>query len=66
MAGANVINQNGIYGTQGALAPGDIPGARLTEVGWIDANGNLWLFGGYGFPSSGTEGDLNDLWMYMP
>jgi hypothetical protein len=66
MSGANVINQNGIYGTQGALAPGDIPGARLTEVGWIDANGNLWLFGGYGFPSSGTEGDLNDLWMYMP
>jgi N-acetylneuraminic acid mutarotase len=66
MAGANVINQNGIYGTQGALDPGNIPGARLSAVGWIDASGNLWLFGGYGVPATGTERDLNDLWMYMP
>jgi hypothetical protein len=33
---------------------------------WVDANGNLWLFGGFGVPASGTEGNMNDLWMYMP
>jgi hypothetical protein len=32
---------------------------------WTDKSGNLWLFGGYGI-AGGTEGDLSDLWMYMP
>ena len=66
VSGPKLINQNGMYGTQGTLGPGNIPGARLMAGGWIDANGNLWLFGGYGAPGSGTEGNLNDLWMYMP
>ena len=64
--GSKLINQNGMYGTQGTLGPGNIPGARLVASGWIDANGNLWLFGGFGTSGSGTEGNLNDLWMYMP
>ena len=66
MSGSNLINQNGVYGTQGVIAPGNIPGARLESSSWIDANGNLWLFGGYGEPASGTEGNLSDLWMYTP
>jgi hypothetical protein len=35
-------------------------------VSWIDSGGNLWLFGGYGYPSStfGFVGHLNDLWKY--
>ena len=66
MSGSNLINQNGVYGTQGVIAPGNIPGARLESSSWIDANGNLWLFGGYGEPASGTEGNLSDLWMYAP
>lgn len=66
MSGPKVMNQAGLYGTQGMLAPGNIPGGRTDACGWIDTKGNLWLLGGYGFPASGTEGDLNDLWMYMP
>lgn len=66
MFGPKLINQNGMYGTQGSVSPGNIPGARLVARGWIDANGNLWLFGGFGAPATGTEGNLNDLWMYMP
>jgi hypothetical protein len=66
MSGSNLVNQNGSYGVEGMLAPGNIPGARFALNGWVDANGNLWLFGGYGFPQTGTEGDLSDLWMYMP
>lgn len=65
-SGPKLINQNGMYGTLGTLGPGNIPGARFVSGGWIDANGNLWLFGGYGAASAGSEGNLNDLWMYMP
>jgi N-acetylneuraminic acid mutarotase len=66
ISGAKLMNQNGVYGTQGVLAPGNIPGARSQICSWVDADGNLWLFGGYGVPASGTEGNMNDLWMYMP
>jgi N-acetylneuraminic acid mutarotase len=66
ISGPKVINQNGVYGIQGMLAPGNIPGARLVASGWVDANGNFWLFGGNGFPAAGTEGNMNDLWMYFP
>jgi len=65
MSGAKLINQNGVYGTQGALSPGNIPGARGETGEWVDANGNLWLFGGYGV-AAGTEDRLNDLRMYIP
>jgi hypothetical protein len=65
MSGSNLINQNGVYGTQGIIAPGNIPGARTSMSGWIDPNGNLWFFGGFGV-AGGGEGDLSDLWMYMP
>ncbi len=67
ISGSNLINQNGNDGTRGGmLAPGNVLGGRLLMGGWEDANGNFWLFGGYGYPAIGTEGDLNDLWMYMP
>ena len=33
---------------------------------WIDSSGNLWLFGGYGYDSTGQLGYLNDLWQYDP
>jgi len=66
ISGTNLINQNGNDGTQGMLAPGNVPGGRLLMGGWVDVHGNFWLFGGYGYPANGTEGDLNDLWIYMP
>lgn len=65
MAGSNLVNQSGTYGTKGVPFPGNVPGARIGEFGWIDRQGNLWLFSGYG-AVSGTEGYLNDLWMYTP
>ena len=66
LSGSKLVNQYGVYGARGSLAPANIPGARGLTSGWLDANGNLWLFGGYGFATSGSEGDLSDLWMYMP
>jgi Galactose oxidase, central domain len=65
--GSTTFNQNGNYGTQGSPAGTNVPGARHEAVGWIDATGNLWLFGGEGEDSVGTaNGILNDLWMYNP
>ena len=61
----NNANQKGIYGTQGTAASTNMPGARQEAVGWADANGNLWLFGGEGQDSVPTAfGILDDLWMY--
>jgi len=59
VSGGTTANQNGIY-----AAPA-VPGGRQEAVGWADANGNLWLFGGEGEDSAGTaNGILNDLWVY--
>ena len=64
--GNNFSGQAGVYGTLGTAAPTNIPGGRYGAVSWIDAQGNFWLFGGNGIDSTGTEGDLNDLWKYTP
>ncbi len=61
----NLANQNGNYGQQGTAAASNMPGGRQEAVGWADANGNLWLFGGEGLDDVGTpNGILNDLWVY--
>lgn len=66
MKGSGSKDQVGIYGTRGVPAPANTPGARENSVGWTDASGNLWLFGGYGIGSSAGLGYLNDLWKYDP
>ncbi len=58
--------QSGIYGTEGVPAATNVPGGRYSAVSWMDGSGNFWLFGGNGHDSTGTLGDLNDLWRYQP
>ncbi len=62
--GANTISQKGIYGTEDIPAAANVPGARENSVSWSDASGNLWLFGGLGYDSTGSNGYLNDLWAF--
>jgi N-acetylneuraminic acid mutarotase len=64
VSGGNGDNASGVYGTQGTAAAGNVPGARQAASAWIDSSGNLWLFGGVGYDSTGAVGDLNDLWQY--
>ncbi|MBN2544823.1 MAG: galactose oxidase [Spirochaetes bacterium] len=64
--GSDQIEGDGIYGTQGAPATGNIPGGREGATTWKDSSGNFWLFGGYGKDKDGLEGNLNDLWKYNP
>jgi hypothetical protein len=68
MSGSPLVNQNGVYGTRGKLDPGNVPGGRISSTGWVDANGNLWLLGGWGSVEGADvlPGDLGDLWMYLP
>ena len=62
--GSNLVNQPGLYGTQGMAEPGNAPGARWFPVSWTDGSGHFWLLGGVGFDSAATLGDLNDLWEF--
>jgi N-acetylneuraminic acid mutarotase len=64
VSGAQLVNQLGSYGLQGTRSSSNAPGARDSGVSWTDASGNLWLFGGEGYDSAGTNGALNDLWEY--
>jgi hypothetical protein len=60
------ISPYSVYGTLGIPAPANTPGARDGAVTWVDTQGNLWLFGGYGYDPTGNAGPLSDLWRYQP
>ena len=66
MSGEITIDNPGIYGTLGTPSAANLPGARLGSASWTDANGNLWLFGGFGYDSALNVGYLNDLWEFDP
>jgi len=66
ITGSKTVGAGGVYGSEGAPAPGNVPGARYSPSGWTDSSGNLHLFGGYGMDSSTTPGGLNDLWKFSP
>jgi N-acetylneuraminic acid mutarotase len=62
MGGSNTQDAKGIYGTEGMASPSNYPGARADFASSVDADDNIWIFGGYGYDSAGNPGDLNDLW----
>ena len=67
MKGALTTNTVGNYGVQGVAAASNAPGARIGPVAWTDTQGNLWMYGGFGYGESGgmsSMGTLNDLWKY--
>jgi N-acetylneuraminic acid mutarotase len=66
VSGANADDASGVYGTQGTASASNVPGARYSASSWIDSSGNLWVFGGVGYDSTGAAGYLNDLWRYSP
>src|SRR6266850_1266697 len=67
ISGSSLANQVGIYGTPGVASGTNAPGGRQEAVGWVDAAGNLWLFGGEGEDGNNpptANGILDDLWVY--
>jgi len=61
-----LANQAGTYGTQTAPAATNVPGARWGTVGWVNPDGDLFFFGGWGYGASANQGTgfLNDIWEY--
>ena len=66
VGGADVVGQQGSFGTMGVAASSNLPGAGSGAVGWTDSSGNLWLFGGYTADSPAGVGAFNTLWEYQP
>jgi N-acetylneuraminic acid mutarotase len=66
VAGPNTANAAGVYGTQGITSATSLPGARTAGSIWLDANGEVWLFGGLGLSQTGASQEYNDLWEYVP
>jgi hypothetical protein len=66
MSGSSTAGAKGVYGTIGVASANNVPGARTGSVSWTDDSGNLWLFGGTGLDSVGTDWTLNDLWEFSP
>jgi N-acetylneuraminic acid mutarotase len=62
--GFNTTMQNGSYGNLNVANVANRPGCRIGAATWVDAAGDLWMFGGRGYPAAGNEGFLNDLWKY--
>ena len=77
MGGSNVLptcpstnscGPSGVYGTLATPSASNIPTGRSDAMGWVDANGDFWLFGGriYIVYLNGWAGYENDLWKYSP
>jgi N-acetylneuraminic acid mutarotase len=64
MKGDSTPSNHGIYGSLGISAFTNKPGGRYYGNNWIDNVGDLWLFGGYGYPENGNTGNMSDLWKY--
>jgi hypothetical protein len=59
MNGSGLGNQAPVHGSLGVSSASNTPGGRTASASWVDASGNLWLFGG-----RNTSGSYNDLWCY--
>jgi len=71
VSGSDKPGAKGTYGTLGTASSSNVPGARGSggggaSVSWTDTSGNLWLFGGQGYDSTGNQSYLNDLWKFIP
>lgn len=67
MSGPNTPNVAGSFGQQGVAAASNLPEPRISAATWVDASGDLWLFGGEKGTGGGSDevlGWFGDLWKY--
>ena len=61
-----ISGQAPVPGTLGMPAAGNTPGGLWQASSWTDNNGNLWLFGGWGYNTNDNGAVPNDLWQFNP
>ncbi|VDI72492.1 Hypothetical predicted protein [Mytilus galloprovincialis] len=71
IGGFDNVCHHGYYGHFQVAGKDNWPGCRVKATGWVDTNGNLWMFGGDGSDSTAESVTvfkpgrlLNDLWRY--
>ncbi|MEQ9403307.1 MAG: kelch repeat-containing protein [Cyclobacteriaceae bacterium] len=64
VSGSSELNAQSVYGTMGVSDPANVPGPRSNHNIWSDAEGNIWIFGGYGLDVDQGLQYLNDLWKF--
>jgi len=64
VSGSNMINPDGVYGTQGTPSASNVPGGRQATMSWMDVNNNFWVFGGYNLSAGGQPTAFDDLWEF--
>ena len=57
ISGNNTAGVVGVYGTQGFPSISNYPGARESMGFGIDSFDSIWIFGGYGYDSTGNYGE---------
>jgi len=62
VSGSTTANAADNYGTKGARATTNAPGARSGAIAWSDGSGNLWLYGGFGVVT--TPSYYSDIWSF--
>lgn len=62
--GDSLMDVTGKYGLKNTFSNNSKPGGREGASTWKDKDGNFWLFGGYGYSSTGVVAYLNDVWKY--
>lgn len=58
----NFSSTAAVYGVKGVASTLNNPGCRGGGIAWTDSQNTLWLFGGWGFATSSTQGYLDDIW----
>ncbi|CAN5423647.1 hypothetical protein BH10BDE1_BH10BDE1_04390 [soil metagenome] len=62
MSGSNTKDVVGVFGTKNTPSTSNFPGARRSNRGAVDSNGNFWFYGGDGL----SNVKYSDLWKYDP
>ncbi len=63
--GDSMRNKVAVYGIQGQAAAANSPGGRQDGIGWTDASGNFWMFGGSQFSDVWKYNPLNNQWTWV-
>lgn len=65
IGGTQSNDVTGDYGTIDVIAVNNQIGTRNGALAWNVAGDSVYVFGGYGYASSGGGGYLNDLWRFI-